>query len=78
MKFSIMTSPRHVTSRICSLILMKFVQLCKIEFQTHFVHENFLIFDLFFKIITIIVFIYIYIYNTIEVSPIVMKFAQHM
>ena len=26
MKFSIMTSPRHVMSRICSPILMKFVQ----------------------------------------------------
>ena len=72
-----MTSPRHVTSRICSPILMKFVQhTCKIEFQAHFVHENFLIFDLFFEITTIIVFIYIY--NTIGGSLIVMKFAQHM
>ena len=80
MKFSIMTSPRHVTSCICSPILMKFVQhICKIEFQAHLVHENFLIFDLFFQIITIIIFIYImYIYITIGGSPIVMKIAQHM
>ena len=35
--------------------------ICKIEFQAHFVRENFSIFDLFFEIIMIIVYIYIYI-----------------